>query len=89
MTRMTPRQVKDAYRNPSQYAFSEYFLCADGSIISRASFLKEIRLILHAAMFPEYLNKQWTVVGRDINYEDLELRCEHTGDEIEAAYAGK
>lgn len=85
----TMQAFKEALRNPSQYSHSEYFLCADGGILSRKAAREEFKLIAHAIMFPEYRDSQWRVVARDINYEDLELRCDHTGAEIPAAYAGE
>lgn len=82
----TLKDLKEAIRNPSQYSFSEYFICADGGILSRQAAKEEFKLIAHAMTYPEYRDSQWCVVGRGINYEDSEMFCDHTNQQIPAAY---
>ncbi len=82
-------QLKNALRNPSNYSWSEYFLCEDGGVLSHKAARENFKLLAHAIAYPQYRNSQWKIVGHDVNWEDLELRCEHTGAEIPAAYAGE
>ena len=62
-----------------------YFVCSDGEALSFAAAKQERRLILEALRDND--RSGWRVVGVDVNYEDAELRCAHTGELIEAAYA--
>jgi hypothetical protein len=65
-----------------------YFLAADGEPLSFEAVREEWKLICEAHIDRgQYLNVQWAIVGCDINYEDPELYCAHTGKRIESAYA--
>jgi hypothetical protein len=61
-----------------------YFLTSDGEVLSFAVVRAEFKLIARAIQ--DHDNSGWRVVGCDINYEDQDLYCAHTGMPIEAAY---
>ena len=66
-----------------------YFITNDGAALSFKAASEERRLIIQSisngnAGWPD---DGWRVVGMDINWEDAELFCEHTGERIESAYA--
>jgi len=84
---MNLHEIKTALRNPSQYSHSEYFITKDGGVLSRQSVRENFKLIAHALAYPEYFDFQWQVIAQGVNYEDLELCCDHTGAKIPAAYA--
>jgi hypothetical protein len=62
-----------------------YFVTDDGEALSFEAARQERRNILEAIR--DGLHDGWRIVGMDINYEDSELRCAHTGKRIESAYA--
>ncbi len=80
-------QLKATLRN-GQWAwpggYPLYFICSDGAALSFDSVKKELRNILHSIKY-DY-NDGWRVVACDINYENNELYCDHSGEKIEAAY---
>jgi hypothetical protein len=61
-----------------------YFVTADGAALSFKSAKAERRNILEALRDKD--NSSWRVVGVDVNYENAELYCDHSGERIEAAY---
>lgn len=61
-----------------------YFITSDGAALSFESVQKEFRLIVDSIQTGT--NDGWRVVGCDINYEDSELYCDHSGERIESAY---
>lgn len=71
------------YAWPGGYPY--YFITNDGEALSFATARSERRLILEALR--DHDNSGWRVVGMDINWEDSELTCSHTGERIESAYA--
>ncbi len=62
-----------------------YFITSDGAALSYKAAKTERRNILEAIAHKQ--NDGWRVVGVDINWEDSELYCDHTGERIESAYA--
>jgi hypothetical protein len=64
-----------------------YWLMADGEACAFDVAKTERRLMLEAIAHPEYLDHQWLPIALEINYEDSELVCAHTGKKIESAYA--
>jgi hypothetical protein len=62
-----------------------YFITSDGAALSFAAAKAERRLILEAIRDKD--NSGWRVVVMDVNWEDGELVCDHTGERIESAYA--
>lgn len=62
-----------------------YFMMSDGESMSFESARREFRQIVEAIQ-----NKSsdgWRVVACDINYENGDLFCCHSGERIESAYA--
>jgi hypothetical protein len=80
--------LKAALRN-GEYAwpggYPLYFLASDGEALSFDSVRENLRQILDAIQ--ERDNSGWRVVGVDVNYEDAELYCAHSGKRIPSAYA--
>ena len=77
-----------AIRN-GQYAWPGgypcYFITSDGAALSFDAARKELRSIIDA--IANNLNHTgWRVIGIDINWEDDNLYCDHTGKQIESAY---
>jgi hypothetical protein len=61
-----------------------YFITNDGAALSFATARKERRCILETLRDKD--NSGWRVVAVDINWEDSDLVCDHSGDPIESAY---
>lgn len=62
-----------------------YFVTSDGEALSFEAARAERRNILEA--IHNRSNDGWRVIGVDINWEDADLHCAHTGKRIESAYA--
>lgn len=66
-----------------------YFITADGAALSWQAAIDEQTLIRDSIItykYPAYNSDGWRVIAIDINYEDTELYCDHTGVKIESAY---
>jgi hypothetical protein len=63
-----------------------YFVCADGEALSFKAAREERRNILQALSWNDN-SSGWRVVGVDVNWEDAELVCAHSGERIQSAYA--
>lgn len=61
-----------------------YFITADCGVLSWQAAIDEQALI-RDAIIGGY-DDQWRIVAMQINYEDSDLYCDHTGDKIESAY---
>lgn len=61
-----------------------YFTCADGSPLSFDAAKEEKELIIESIQ--NDAQDEWHVVGFDINWEDTEMYCIHTGEKIQSAY---
>ncbi|QXO11705.1 hypothetical protein pEaSNUABM44_00009 [Erwinia phage pEa_SNUABM_44] len=59
-----------------------YFICADGGCLGIGTVINEF----HKVNFNDPDDKQWYIVGVEVNYENTELVDDHTGDYIPAAY---
>lgn len=83
------QEIKRELRS-GQYAwpggYPKFFIMADGEAVSFASIKLNFRSVAHAMSYPQYRDEQWTVVGVDINWEDGDLCCAHSGERIESAY---
>jgi hypothetical protein len=66
--------------------YPKYFLCADGEALSYEAACENFKQIAHAHCYPDYRNERWTLVAYDVNWEDPDLHCSHTGERIESAY---
>jgi len=71
-----------AYAWPGGYPL--YFVTSDGGALSFKAAKAERRLILASIAYGQ--DDGWRVVGEDINWEDCDLICDHTGERIESAY---
>ena len=70
------------YTFPGGYPL--YFICQDGAILSFQA-VKDNEYLINCAI-NEDNDPQWRVIGADINYEDDDLYCDHSGIAIECAY---
>ena len=83
----TVADLKAAIRNggyawPGGYPL--YFITSDGAALSFETAKREFRAIADAIR--QHDNSGWRIVACDINYEDDNLYCDHSGDKIESAY---
>jgi hypothetical protein len=62
-----------------------YFITSDGAALSFKAAKQERRNIIGS--IHNHSSDGWLVVGMDINWEDADLVCDHTGEHIESAYA--
>lgn len=69
--------------------YPKFFVCADGETLSYEAAYENRKEIFrtHLQAPKGYHDAQWTLVGCDINWEDNEMVCAHTGKRIESAYA--
>jgi hypothetical protein len=65
--------------------YPTFFVMSDGDALSFEAAKSERRAILEALR--DHANSGWRPVAFEINYEDGELYCSHTGKRIESAYA--
>ena len=83
----TTKDLKTALRN-GQWAwpggYPLYFITSDGAALSFDAVRSEYRQVINAIR--HRLNDGWRVVAVDINYDDSDLYCDHTGQRIESAY---
>jgi hypothetical protein len=61
-----------------------YFLAGDGGALSFDSIRENLATVMAAIQAHD--SSGWRVVACDINYEDKELVCDHSGERIESAY---
>jgi hypothetical protein len=62
-----------------------YFITSDGAALSFAAAKQCRREILEAIR--DHDRSGWRIVALDVNWEDPDLICDHTGERIESAYA--
>jgi len=72
-----------AYAWPGGYP--RYFIMDDGEALSFDAAQENEDLIVAAIAGDE--NGGWRVIAADINWEDDDLTCAHTGNKIECAYS--
>jgi hypothetical protein len=72
-----------AYAWPGGYPL--YFVTADGAALSFEAVRQEWSSIVWSHLHNVHTSG-WFIEGVDVNWEDTELRCEHTGKRIESAY---
>lgn len=84
---MTTLELKN-YLRSGKYAwpggYPMYFVANDGEALSFEAVKENYREILSATKNKE--NNGWRIVGVDVNWEDENLYCVHTGNKIESAY---
>lgn len=71
-----------AYAWPGGYPM--YFIASDGAALSFESVRAEYAQVSRAIR--EGSRDGWRVIGCEVNYENAELMCEHSGEPIESAY---
>lgn len=84
---LTTSQIKEYLRNgpyawPGGYPI--YFTTSDGGVLSYEAVKEEWKVVAYAIR--HRLNDGWRVVAVDVNYEDEDLYCAHTGEKIPSAY---
>ncbi len=65
--------------------YQMYFITQDGAALSFEAVRSEFRQIVQDYAWNH--DTGWMMAGCEINYEDEELYCGHTGKQIEAAYS--
>ena len=81
--------IKDVLRSgpyawPGGYPI--YFVTCDGDALSFEAVRAEFRQVCHAHL-TDNRRDGWALCGYDVNWEDGDLTCAHTGKRIESAYA--
>lgn len=64
--------------------YPKFWLCDDGAALSYEAMVAEIWLVARAVRDRD--RNGWRVVGYDINWDDPDLCCAHTGELIPSAY---
>ena len=65
--------------------YPTFFVCLDGGAISFETAREHRREILES-IAGKYFDRAWRVIAFDINWEDSEMRCEHSQELIPSAY---
>ena len=73
-----------AYAWPGGYPM--FFITSDGESLSFESVRDEYYQCAYSMR--HRIDDGWRIVGCDINYEDTELTCDHSGARIPSAYGG-
>ena len=83
-TKEFSKQLKNgAHAWPGGYPL--FFITSDGAALSFDA-AKENRELITESITDD-CNDGWQVVAVDVNWEDGELICDHSGERIESAYA--
>lgn len=61
-----------------------YFICSDGEALSFDACRANVGNVLDSIL--KDCRDGWRVVAMDVNWEDSDLTCSHTGKRIESAY---
>ena len=85
---VTVNQFREALDNgpyawPGGYPL--YFITSDGAALSFNAAESERELIEDSIR--DKLSDGWRIIYCDVNWEDPDLYCDHTGNRIESAYA--
>ena len=87
-TMYTVKQLKEQLR-AGQYAwpggYPQYFIADDGDALSFDAVRENYRQVIEAIRDRD--RNGWRIVGCNVNWEDANLYCAHTGQRIESAYA--
>jgi hypothetical protein len=85
---MTLAEIKGRLR-AGQYAwpggYPLYFVTSDGATLSFEAVRERWREVVFSHL--RGIRDSWFIEGCDINWEDGQLYCEHTGKRIESAFA--
>ena len=86
---MTLQEIKTALRN-GPYAwpggYPTYFINSDGAALSHEAVIEMWHDTVWAHMY-NHRGSGFHIAGIEINWEDGDLTCEHTGKRIPSAYA--
>ena len=88
---MTVQELKSMFRKGRAEAFAWpggypiFYVTSDGASLCPSCVTKERAQIMRSTH--ERSRDGWAITGRDINWEDPELFCEHCDKRIESAYA--
>jgi hypothetical protein len=85
---MTTTELKQALRSGKYTwpgAYPLFFITSDGAALSFEAVRENLRSVLWS--IKNKVNDGWRVVQADVNWEDGELTCDHTGERIESAYS--
>lgn len=74
-----------AYAWPGGYPL--YFIAADGEALSFDSVRANLREVVGAITHPSRFERGWRVIGCEVNWENPDLTCAHSGERIDSAYA--
>lgn len=77
------RAIREPYTWPGGYPL--FIVMADGEALSVTAAKAEWHNIVRATLAGSH--DGWRAAGTDINWEDGNLYCAHTGERIESAYA--
>lgn len=83
----TVRELANAFRQgkySSTGCYPLFFLTSDGGALSHDAVRENYMQIARAVR--DGLSDGWRVIAHDVNWEDAELFCDHTGNRIESAY---
>ena len=84
------REIKQALRQ-GPYAwpggYPTYFITSDGAALSHDAVREQWREVVESYLDRLALHCGWHVTGIEVNYEDANLYCAHTGKRIPSAYA--
>ncbi len=85
---MTTSELKETLRSGKYTwpgAYPLFFITSDGAALSFEAVRENLRSVLWS--MKNQVNDGWRVVQTEVNWEDGELYCEHTGERIESAYS--
>ncbi len=71
------------YTSPGSYP--TFFVCHGGAVLSHEAVRSELWQVLRSTR--DYARDGWTVIGLEVNWENPDLYCDHTGERIASAYA--
>lgn len=79
--------IRDLRSGPftSVGCYPTYFITSDGEALSHKAVRENIWQVARDTRDED--RSGWAIIGLDINWEDPEMFCAHTGDRIESAYA--
>ena len=83
----TVRDLMEALRQGSYSSVGSYplfFITADGGALLPSTVRAELGQIASAVR--DSGDRQWRVIGHDVNWEDVELYDDHTNERIPSAY---
>jgi hypothetical protein len=80
---MVKSLIREPYAWPGGYP--QYLITSDGGALSHQACKDNWREIV-SSVLTRHTDSGWYPVCVDVNWEDNDLYCEHTGERIESAY---